>query len=164
MKHMIKTTLIAVGTGSVWSPSLLAQSRPTQGPAAANPPIVAACSLISKEEVKRHLPWRPQLDQFDAEEEQLGSYGSACEYPSVRVQVMPFVQATIDNARKKSGIETVGGVGDEAYLYNNANRYAELYVKVGARLLTLQANVSGSIDEVRPGVVAMAKVLVAKLR
>ena len=33
-----------------------------------------------------------------------------------------------------------------------------------ARLLTLQANVSGSIDEVRRGVVAMAKVLVAKLR
>lgn len=164
MNHIIKATLLAVGMASGWSSSLLAQSRPAERPSALNPPIVRACSLMTKEEVKRHLPWAAMLDQFEAEEDALGNYGSGCEYPSVRVQVMTFSQGTIDAAKKKSGIETVSGVGDEAYLYNNANSYAELYVKVGGRLLTLQASFNGSIDAVKPGVLSLARALVAKLQ
>ena len=93
----------------------------------------------------------------------MGNYGSACEYPSVRVQVMIYSQASVDNLKKQPGLETVNDVGDEAYLHNNRNRYAELYVKVGPRALTLQASFEGSIDTVKPGVISMAKALVAKL-
>jgi hypothetical protein len=157
---MLRFLTAAIGAAviSVSSSSLSAQSRP------AAPPVIGACSLVSKAEVKTHLPWRPLLEQFPAEEEAMGTYGSGCEYPSVRVQVMTFSQGTVDNIRKKSGIETVSGIGDEAYFFNNANRYAELYVKVGARMLTLQANVNETVDGVKPGVMSLARVLVTKLR
>ena len=49
----------------------------------------------------------------------------------------------IDLMRKKSGIETIRGVGDDAYLHNNRNRYAELVVRAGKHLLTLQATRDG---------------------
>jgi hypothetical protein len=70
----------------------------------------------------------------------------------------------IDAARKKGGLETISGVGDEAYFYNNANRYAELYVKTGKSMLTLQANWDGKSEAVKTGSVNLAKALVAKLR
>jgi hypothetical protein len=70
----------------------------------------------------------------------------------------------LDVAREKGGLETIGGVGDEAYFHNNADRYAELYVRAGQHLLTLQANVDGNMEAVKPGVVNLAKALVAKLR
>ncbi len=100
------------------------------------------------------------------EEEALGTYGSSCNYPGVLVQVIPFVQTTIDAARKRGRLEAVADVGDEAYLYENPAGYAELYVKVGSRLLTLQRDIGlgKTVGEVRPGVIALAKALVAKLR
>jgi hypothetical protein len=45
--------------------------------------------------------------------------------------------------RKQDNTEAVSGVGDEAYFHNNSDRYAELYVKVGERALTLQASGQG---------------------
>ena len=78
---------------------------------------------------------------------------------------MPFLQSTFDAARKRGRLESVPGVGDEAYLYDNPAGYAELYVKVGSRLLTLQRSVGmgQTVTDVRPGVIALAKALVAKL-
>jgi hypothetical protein len=70
----------------------------------------------------------------------------------------------IDVARKKGGLETIRGVGDEAYFHNNASRYAELYAGAGKHLLTLQANADDKIVSVKPGVLNLAKALVAKLR
>ena len=64
----------------------------------------------------------------------------------------------------KPRLETISGVGDEAYLHNNANRYAELYVRAGKHLLTLQANMDGKIESVKPGVLNLAKALAPKLR
>ena len=157
MKLSIVAAVVVVAMGRVGGSPLSAQARPTTA-------VIPACSLMSKEEVKQHLPWPAMLDQFPAEEEAMGNYGSACEYPSVRVQVIPFAQGTIDELKKRPGIEAIRGVGDEAYLHNNRNRYAELYVKVGTRALTLQASIKESIDDVKPGVVEMAKALVAKLR
>jgi hypothetical protein len=61
-------------------------------------------------------------------------------------------------------LETVGGVGDEAYFYNNGDQYAELYVRVGEHLLTVQANVNDTVDGVKPGTLNLAKALVVKLR
>jgi hypothetical protein len=135
----------------------------TQGKAPAG--TVKVCSLLTKEEVKKHLPWPPFLDQMEPEEEAIGNSGSSCNYPSVDVQVVAFQQGTIDAVRKKGGLESVAEIGDEAYFHNNANRYAELYVRVGDRLLTLQGNVSpGTIESVKPGVLSLARAYVAKLR
>jgi hypothetical protein len=164
VNRFVFATLIVIGALSASPPSLAAQSKTPQQAPAARSPKIGACSLMTKEEVKKHLPWRPMLDQFAPEEEAIGISGSSCNYPSVFIQVMPFSPSMIDTARKKGGLEAIGGVGDEAYLYNNANRYAELYVKTGKHLLTLQANMEGNIEAVKPGVLSLAKALVAKLR
>ena len=162
MNRFLNAALTAVLSACL--SSLLAQAPSSPQPPGANSPRIKACSLLPKEEVKKHLPWIPVLDNMKIEEEPIGTSGSSCNYPSVFIQVLLFSQRTIDLARKKEGIETISGVGEEAYFHNNANRYAELYVKVGKYLLTLQANVDGKIESVKPGVLNLAKALVAKLR
>ena len=164
MNRVVNAALIAVGVVAASSAPLQAQSATSRKPSAAGSPTIGACSLVSKEEVKRHLPWIPALDGMAIEEEPVGTSGSSCNYPSVFIQVLPFSQRMIDLAREHGGLETIDGVGDEAYFHNNANRYAELYVKAGTHLLTLQANVDGTIESVKPGVLNLAKALVAKLR
>ena len=164
MNRFVRMVVVAAGVVSALPHSLPAQSGAPQQPSAAGSQKIKACSLVTKEEVKKHLPWRPQLDQFPVEEEDIGTTGSSCNYPSVFIQVMLFTQGSIDAARKISGIETVSGIGDEAYFSNNHDRFAELYVKVGKRWLTLQANLSGDMNTVKPGVMSLAKVLVGKLR
>ncbi len=77
---------------------------------------------------------------------------------------MPFSQSMIDAARKKGGLEALKGIGDEAYFYNNPNGYAEVYVKTGKYLVTVQANARDRVDAVKPGAMDLAKALVAKLR
>lgn len=143
---------------------LQAQTGAGQQPPQAGAQTVAACSLLPKDEVKQYLPWPPVLDQMPIEEEAVGASGSSCNYPSVFIQVLPFSPRTIELARQKGGLETVGGVGDEAYFYNNGDRYAELYVRVGQYLLTVQANANETVDDVKPGAVNLAKALVVKLR
>ncbi len=125
---------------------------------------VKVCELVPKEEVKRHLPWIAVLDQMPLEEEPIGTSGSSCNYPTVFVQVLPFNQGSIDALRQDGPLETVSGVGDEAYFRNNKNRYAEVMVRVGRRLLTLQADGEGKMDTVKPQVIELAKVYVVTLR
>ncbi len=144
--------------------SLKAQAGAAGRSAADGSQRIAACALLPKAEVKRYLPWLAVLDQMPIEEEPVGASGSSCNYPSVFIQVLPFSPRTIEMARRKGGLPTVAGVGDEAYFYNNGNRYAELYVRVGKHLLTIQANANETVEAVRPGVVSLAKALVVKLR
>jgi hypothetical protein len=125
---------------------------------------VEVCKLVPKDEVKRHLPWIDALDQLPIEEEAIGTSGSSCNYPTVFVQVLQFSQGSIDALRKDGPLETISTVGDEAYFRNNKNRYAELMVKVGPRMLTLQADGEGKMDTVKPKVIELAKVYVAALR
>jgi hypothetical protein len=160
VNSLVNAVLVVIGAASVCPPPLLAGPHAFEQPAAA----IRACSLVSKEEVKKHLPWAAVLDNMPIEEEPIGTSGSSCNYPSVHIQVLPFSQRTIDMARQKGGLETVSGVGDEAYFYNNAGRYAELYVKSGKHLVTLQANLDDNMASVKPGVVALARALVAKVR
>jgi hypothetical protein len=164
MKRFINAALIAVAVVSAYPPSLLAQPHTSKQSPAAGSSRVSVCSLVPKEEVKKHLHWIAVLNSLPVEEEPIGTSGSSCNYPSVFIQVLPFAQGTIDLVRKKSGIETISGVGDEAYLHNNRNQYAELYVRAGKHLLTLQANMDGKIESVKPGVLNLAKALVEKLR
>ena len=161
MTRIVTAALMTAGVILGYPPSLPAGTRQ---PPEADPPKISACSLVPKEQVKKYLPWIPALDQMAVEEEAIGKYGSSCNYPSVFIQVLPFSQGTIDSARKNGRLEPLREVGDEAYFHNNRDRYAELYVKVGTHLLTLQANVHGNIESVKPGVLDLAKVLVDKLR
>ena len=155
MNRYVNRALIAVAVVAVCVPSLQAQAGKSS---------IRACSLLTKEEVKRYLPWIPALDQFPVEEEPVGNGGSSCNYPSATIQVLPFSQSMIDAARKKGGLETLKGIGDEAYFHNNPNGYAEVYAKTGKYLVTVQANARDKVDAVKPGAMNLAKALVAKLR
>jgi hypothetical protein len=127
---------------------------------------IKVCQLLPRAEVKKLIGGNQVFDMLAPEEEALGTYGSSCNYPSVTVQLLPFLQSTIDSARKRGSLESVAGVGDEAYLYHNPAGYAERYVKVGAQLLTLQRSIDmgQTIGDVRAGTIALANALVAKLR
>ena len=160
MQRDIGAALIAVSIVAAAASPLAAQPRPTQPPGAK----VRACSLLTKAEVKQRLPWRAALDNIPVEEEPLGPSGSSCNYPSVLIQVMPYTPNTIATARKTRKLETLAGIGDEAYFYDNPQGYAEIYVKAGTRLLTVQANADRDVNAVKPGAIDLAKALVAKLR
>jgi len=161
--RFVNAAVIVVGLLAAWPSSLNAQARASQPPTAAGS-RVRACSLLPKEEVKKHVPWLAVLDQMPIEEAPVGVSGSSCNYPSVFIQVLPFSQSTIDIARQQGGLEPLTGIGDEAYFHNNKNLYAEVFVKVGNQLLTLQANLQGEMAAVKPGVLNLAKALVARLR
>lgn len=151
MNRLVAVLLAVLGAGFACSQPASAQQA-------------GACSLLPKEEVKKYLPWNDILDSMPAEEEPIGSSGSSCNYPSVFVQVLPFSQGLLEAVRGQDHTEAVSGVGDAAYFHNNSDRYAELYVKVGERVLTLQASGEGTIESLKPNVVNLAKALVGKMR
>jgi hypothetical protein len=155
MNRFVEVLLIAVGVVALCPGPLRAQASVS--------PRLTVCSLLPAEEVKRHLPWLDVLDQMAPEEESIGESGSSCNYPSVFIQVLPASSGILELAREKEGGETVNGIGDEAYFHNNADRYAELYVRAGAHVLTVQANVNDSIEAVKPGVMSLARALIAEL-
>jgi hypothetical protein len=139
----------------------------SQGGAGGTYQVVKACSLVTAAEVKKIAPWPSHLDQFaKPEEEPLGTRGSSCNYPTVFVQVMAFNQGTIDAAKKSGAQEAVAGVGDEAYVRNNRNRYAELITRAGPHLLTLQLNIGTGkkFEDEKPTLIELAKLFVTRLR
>ena len=154
MKSFVPTALIAVGV-------LFALSSQPQ---AAQQPRIAVCSLVPKEEVKKHLPWQAFLDQMPITEEPIGASGSSCNYPTADIQVLPFTRSFLDEIRKLGARESIPGLGDEAYFRNNNNLYAEIVVKVGQRLLTIQADADDNVDAAKPKVIALAREIVPKLR
>lgn len=144
--------------------------------AAASRPIVAqtkggqvatrveVCKLLPAAEVKKHLPWQDFLDKMPPEEEAIGTSGSSCNYATLHVQVLPYTTSFIETLRKSGPIESISGLGDEAYFRNNKNMFAEVVVKVGSRLLTLQGDADDNVDAVKPKVIALARLYVEKLR
>lgn len=130
--------------------------------------VVKVCSLLSPAEVKKLAPWEPHLDRFaKAEEEAIGTSGSSCNYPTAFIQVMAFHRRFIDDIRK-AGIllEPVSGVGDEAYVRNNRDNYAELVAKVGPHSLTVQLSIerNKTFESTRPSLIAIGKAYAAKLQ
>ena len=155
MKLFVTTALIAVG---------LLSAPSSQPQAAQAPPRIAVCTLVPKEEVKKHLPWQAFLDQMPITEEPIGASGSSCNYPTADIQILPFTQSFLDSMRKSGATESIPGLGDEAYFRNNNNLYAEIVVKVGQRLLTIQADADDDIDATKPKVISLARAIVPKLR
>jgi hypothetical protein len=163
MNRLVMTSVLTALAASATLTSLSAQSKPAPPPPAGGPQKIAVCKLLPTAEIKKHLPWKPLLDQFPPEEEAIGTWGSSCNYPSVMIQVLPSSSRMIEEARKKGGLEPVAGIGEEAYFHNNLNRYAELYVKSGKYLLTLQSSWDGKDAAVKSGTLSLAKALLAKL-
>ena len=165
MRH-VQTLLLTVAILAAASFSILAVQKPPAASSAAKSDRISACSLLTRDEVKKLVPWAPMLDQFPSREEPIGATGSACSHPSVHIQVMSFSRQTIDAAKKRGKLEPAAGVGDEAYLYENPSGYLELYAKVGTHLVTVQKSVRAGekVESVRPGVIALARALAAKLR
>jgi hypothetical protein len=165
MQSSFKTIALAAGFAccslSMAPTPLVAQGTSSAQPDAAK---IKVCSLLTAAEVKKHLPWRPQLDQFPPEEEALGNYGSSCSYPSVHVQVLPSTTRMLELAKEKGGLEKLSGIGNEAYFHNNKGMFAEVYVKTGKYLVTVQANESGSMSAAKSGAISLAKELALKLR
>jgi hypothetical protein len=156
--------MVVLGPGSAGVLWAGGAEHPVQGPAYK---VVAVCPLVSLAEVKKLAPWAPHIDPFaKAEEEALGSTGSSCSYPTAHVQVMAFNQRMLDAARKSGTLEPVQGVGDEAWVRNNRNLFAELYARVGPHLLTVQTDISTNetFDSEKPTLIALAKAFVARLR
>src|SRR5262245_46106563 len=94
---------------------------PVDAAAGAQAQTVHACSVLDKAEVKKLAPWPDFLDQMQPEEEPLAT-GSACNYPSVYLQVMSTDETHwkgLVAALKNPTMESIAGVGDEAYLRNN---------------------------------------------
>ena len=128
---------------------------------------VKVCSLLPLAEVRKIAPWEPAFDKFaKAEEHPLGSSGSSCEYPTAGVQVMAFNPATLDSLKKARKVEPVAGVGDEAYVANNADTFGELYARVGPHFLTIQMTLgtNGNYASVKPKLVQLDQAVAAKLR
>ena len=165
--RQLSRALTFVAVVAICMPRMVAGEIAQAGGSAGMYQVVKACSLATVAEVKKLAPWAPHLDQFArAEEEPLGTYGSSCNYPTLFVQVMAFNRGTIDAARKAGAQEAVAGVGDEAYVRNNGNNYAELISRVGPHLLTLQLsiNTGKTFEGEKPQLVELAKLIATRLR
>ncbi len=152
---------LMVGVGSMPHAALL----PLEAAQSGQPARVAACKLLSKEEVKKILPWQAMFDQMPVEEEPIGATGSSCSYPSATIQVLAYTPRFFEQARKLGKLEPVSGVGDEAFFFADPRGYADLYVKAGNRIVTVQANPGPkeTVQSLKPAVITLAKALIAKL-
>jgi hypothetical protein len=143
---------------AAWQPIGMAQ--------ATQPARVAACKLLSKEEVRKILPWEAMFDQMQIEEEPIGTTGSSCNYPSATIQVLAYTPRFFEQARKLGKLEPVAGVGDEAYFFADPRGYADLYAKAGNRIVTVQATPGPKekVEALKPRVITLARALIGKLR
>jgi hypothetical protein len=155
MNRLAAALSLALAIGST-SPELLSAQATSSTP-------IRACSLLSKEEVKRHVPWEAMFDFMELEEHAIGDSGSSCSYPTVEIQVLPSSSRIIEIARERGGLEGVSGIGDEAYFHNNADEYAEVFVRAGRYIVTVQADAEDGIESTRPGALSLARALVAAL-
>ena len=159
-----------VRTGLITAAALVALAHPSAAQKPQSPDIKAqridACSLLTPAQIKEYLPWEPMFDRIAGERDDIGDTGSACGYPTVHIQVLRFTPSFIEAARKGAKLEPVSGLGDEAHVRHNRAGYAEVFVKVGTRLLTVQANIpnDGTFESVKSKAIALAKALVAKLK
>ena len=124
-----------------------------------------ACSILTREEVKKIMQWNAVFDKQKETEEPFGS-GSVCFYPGVHVFVGTRWASDIESARRRGPVTPVAGIGDEAFLHANGSSFAELYIRVGDRRLHVQRGIpfTETFESVKPSLIALGKALAAKLR
>ena len=131
--------------------------------AAAGQPAVRACAVLTRDLVAPFTENKKVLDLIPAEEEALGTSGTACEHGAVRLQLFPGRGGKRTVSPKD--FQPISGAGEGGYFRNNRNRYAELMVWTAKHSLDLQVSVpSGRTAEaIKPDVVALANAIIAKL-
>jgi hypothetical protein len=131
---------------------------------------VGACSLLTKDLVMKITPYEKQaLDrvaQIPPSEEPVGPSGSACEYGGIYLQIDPFASPT---RLEEDGFVKwlpLPGIGDVAYFRDNVGEWAELYVRAGAHVFTIQMDVptGRTAESIKPNVIALAQAILPKLR
>lgn len=133
-------------------------------------PAQGACSLLSRDEARSFAGGSTVFDLIPPEQEPAGR-GTACNYGGgvIYIQLDPFAFSTIDQERSKAGAnyEAVAGVGDAAYARENTRSDdAEIYFRVGQRVVTIQMNIAAgqTYATLKPRMVGLAQALAAKLR
>ena len=125
---------------------------------------VNVCGLLPKAEVKKLIGATDAFDRVEPAEVPTKT-GSSCRYADLLVVVQ---EGAFDAVRKNAArFEALSGVGQEAYLFDNPAGGVELFASVGpGRHLTLSRRVDAASTAAasRPGVIALAKALVAKLQ
>ena len=161
MPHAIMWFLIM---GSVASWATAPQS------AAGSPgSVVRACSLLTKELVTQISPYDNQalnaVLMVPPMEDELGPSGSACSYGGVTLQVDPFPPAVLERNVQKEWA-SMPNVADAAYFRDNGGRYAELMIRSGPRVLTIQMAVptGRTAASIQSNTVALAKAVLTKLK
>jgi hypothetical protein len=141
-------------------------------PASAQPRAVAAkaCVLLSKDLIAQHTPYEKDAQRLvfsiPPQEDAVGATGSACEYGGVHLQVNPFASPQyVEQQLAKDGWTREPGLGDVAMFRDNRGSYAELYVRSGARVITIQMSVPNgkTTAGIKPNAVALAKAVLAKM-
>lgn len=157
----VALVLFAVAGATLGLP-VLAQKPSTPAATGAR---LNACTILSRDEVKKIFPWSAQGDSGKDTEMPLGG-GSACVYPSVQIYVDKYSDSTIEAARKDGPLIPVAGIGDNAYLQQKGKHWAELYIKVGDRMVLIEKDIApgATLESLKPSMVALGKALVAKLR
>jgi hypothetical protein len=105
------------------------------------------------------------LDLFPANEESLGTRGSACDWGGVRLQLFPIPKSNQKRNPQVTGLQPVSGAGEAAFFRSNRDRYAELMVYTATHYLTLQVSVptGGTAEAIKPDTIALANAIIAKL-
>jgi len=128
-----------------------------------------ACSLLTKELVTQITPYDKQaLNQafmVPPMEDELGASGSACSYGGITMQIDPFPAANLERLVQKDWAP-VPNVADAAYFHDNQGRFAELMLRSGSRLLTIQMAVptGRTAASIQSNTVALAKALLPRLK
>jgi hypothetical protein len=111
---------------------------------------------------------RQRADLSKGEEDHFAN-GSGCEYPVIRIQIMSASasqwKSWVD-ASKNPTVERIAGLGEEAYIRNNKNLFAELYAKVGSHVISLQKNLGTdeTMQATKPQLIALAKAVAGMLQ
>lgn len=133
-------------------------------------PATGACSLLTKEVLLPVIPYEKQardlVFQIPPEEEAFGKSGSICSYGGVTLQVDPFANPQAVEATLAKEWGAVQGLGGVAYFRDNRGRWAELYVRAGRRVITIQMDVptGRTAESIKSNTIALAKALLPKLK
>lgn len=128
----------------------------------------SACSLLTKEVVTQVSPASPEslklMLMVEPMENKSGA-GTLCSYGGITMQVDAVTPASMEKVRDQTWV-AVPGLGDTAYFHDNRGRFAELYVQAGKRTLTIQMSpgTGKTVEETRPNTIALAKLLLPKLK
>ena len=138
--------------------------------AASGAPGAGACSLLTREVLLPVTPYEKQardlVFQIPPEEEAFGKSGSICSYGGVTLQVDPFANPPAVEATMAKEWTATPGLGDVAYFRDNRGEWAELYVRAGRRVITIQmdAPTGRTPESIKSNTMALAKALLPKLK